>query len=74
MCNALNTREPGRGEQREDAFEWPKDAVWSQPERRRERPGDQQRHHVRVGSGEFAEFVCDASQFGWPVRIGGIHR
>src|SRR5512133_1104224 len=41
--------EAGAGEQFQDLLQWPQGAQWPQSKRGGQGPGDQQRHHLRVG-------------------------
>ena len=45
----------------------------AEPERGGQRPGDQQRHHVRVGQRQRAVAAGHGTQLRGPVRIGRVH-
>jgi hypothetical protein len=64
MRRASGPLKPVPGEQREDVFERPQGAAGPEPERGGQRPGDQQRHDVRVGEGEAAVVAGDGAQLG----------
>ena len=70
----VGSAEPGAGEQGQDVFQGPQGARGAQPERGGQRPGDQQRHDVRVGQRQRAEVAGDGPQLAGPVGVGGVDR
>ena len=68
----VGSAEAGPGEQREDVFERPQGVAGPEPERGGQRPGDPERHDVRVGEGEAALVAGDSAQLGGPVGAGGV--
>ena len=74
MCRASGPLNPARGEQGEDVFEGAQGAAGAERERGGQRPGDQQRHHVRVGQCEPPVVAGDGAQLGGPVGVGRVDR
>ncbi len=66
--------EPGPGEQRQDVFEAAQGAGRAERERGGQRPGDQQRHDVRVGEGRLPVVAGDGAQVRgqWRRRRAGL--
>ena len=68
----VGSAEPGPGEQGQDVLQGAQGAGRAQPERGGQRPGDDQRHHVRVGQRQRAEAAGDLPQLAGPVGVGGV--
>jgi hypothetical protein len=68
----VGSAEPGPGEQGQDVLQGAQDAKEPQRERGGQRPGDDQRHHVRVGQREGAEAAGDLPQLAGPVGVSGV--
>jgi hypothetical protein len=68
----VGATEPGAGEQGEDVFERAQGTGGTQGQRGGQRPGDQERHHVRMSQRELAVVAGHGTQLGGPVRVGGI--
>jgi hypothetical protein len=68
----VGAAEPGVSEQGEDVLKRAQGARGTQGQRGGQRPGDQQRHHVRVGQRQLAVVAGHGTQLGGPVRVGGI--
>ena len=68
----VGSAEPGPGEQGQDVFQGAQGAGRAQPERGGQRPGDDQRHDVRVGQRQRAEAAGDLPQLAGPVGVGGV--
>jgi hypothetical protein len=64
--------EPGAGEQGQDVFERAQGARGAQRQRGGQRPGDQERHHVRVSQRQLPVVAGHGPQLAGPVRVGGI--
>ena len=71
MCSASAPLKPAR-EQGEDVFERAQGARGAQRERCGQGPGDQQRHHVRVGQRQRAIVAGDGAQLAGPVGVGRV--
>src|SRR6202030_3080072 len=63
--------EPGPGEQGQDVLQRAQGTQGTQPERGGQRPGDDQRHDVRVGQRERAEAAGDLPEPAGPGGGGG---
>ena len=72
MCSASAPPKPAPGEQGEDVFERAQGTRGTQRERCGQGPGDQQRHHVRVGQRQRAVVAGDGAQLAGPVGVGGV--
>ena len=72
MCSAWGPTEAGPGEQGEDVFERAQGAAGAEPERGGQWPGDQQRHHPRVGQRQRAVVAGNGAQLSLPIGIGGV--
>jgi hypothetical protein len=68
----VGAAEPGASEQGEDVFEGAQGAGGAQRQRGGQRPGHQQRHHVRVRQCQLAVVAGHGTQLGGPVRVGRI--
>ncbi len=68
----VGSAEPGLAEQGQDVFQGAQGAGRAQPERGGQRPGDDQRHDVRVGQRERAVAAGDGAQLAGPVGVGGV--
>ena len=68
----VGAAEPGPGEQLEDVLERAQGAARTERERGGQRPGDQQRDHVRVRQRQRAVVAGDGTQLGGPVGVGRV--
>jgi hypothetical protein len=68
----VGSAEPGPGEQGQDVLQGAQGPGRAQPERGGQRPGDDQRHDVRVGQRQRAVAAGDLPELAGPVGVGGV--
>jgi hypothetical protein len=68
----VGTAEPGPGEQLEDVLERAQGAARAERQRGGQRPGDEQRDHIRVRQRQGAVVAGDGAQLGGPVGVGRV--
>ena len=69
----VGSAEPGAGEQGQDVLQGAQGAGRAQPERGGQRPGDDQRHDVRVGQRQRAVAAGDGAQRPGAAALPGRH-
>jgi hypothetical protein len=68
----VRAAEPGAGEQLEYVLERAQGAARAERQRGGQRPGDEERDHVRVRQRQRAVLAGDGTQLGGPVGVGRV--